>query len=466
MLLADTISDTKLCKRAVDKLVQKELRAGVQTIQYQLNTLMTTHGKSPFVTLFLDIDDTNEYVDEVAEIVNEILQQRIQGIKNEKGVYTTPAFPKLVYPLYEHNTHTDGKFYHVTKTAVECTSKRLYPDYISSKKMSEVYEGHVFAPMGCRSFLSPWKDENGDYKFEGRFNQGVVNLNIPQIGIIANKDLDLFWTLLDERLELCYEALMVRHNSLKGTLSDVSSTHWQYGAIARLRSGETIDKYLTDGYSTISLGYIDLYELTKLMTGESHTTEVGQAFALELLTYMKQVVDKWKHQTGIGFGLYGTPAESLCYRFARIDKHNFGVIEDVTDKGYYTNSYHVDVRENIDAFSKLEFESQFQQISTGGGISYTEIPNMQHNLDALEQLVLYIYDNIQYAEMNTKSDCCHEWLFEGEMLIKDDLTWYCPNCGNDDHSKMNVIRRTCGYLGYNMWNKGKTAEIGLRVMDL
>jgi ribonucleoside-triphosphate reductase len=332
--------------------------------------------------------------------------------------------------------------------------------------MREHYEGNVFSPMGCRSFLSPWKDENGNYKFEGRFNQGVVSLNLPQIGILAKGDMVKFWSLLDERLDLCYEALMCRHNALKGIRSDVSPVHWQYGAIARLEKGETIDRFLEGGYSTISLGYIGLYEVTKLMTGLSHTTDEGKEFALAVMNRLRKATDTWKADTGIAFGLYGTPAESLCYRFARIDQQRFGTIEDVTDKGYYTNSYHVDVRENIDAFSKFEFESQFQAISSGGAISYVEIPNMRKNLEAMEDIVRFIYDHIQYAEFNTKSDYCHVCGFDGEIEVNDDFEWECPVCHNKDHSKMNVTRRTCGYLGENFWNLGKTKEIKSRVLHL
>lgn len=443
-----------------------ELRSGVQTIQYQINTLMTTNGQSPFVTIFLNLREDDEYVEENAMIIEEILRQRYQGIKNEKGVYVTPAFPKLIYVLDEHNCLKGGKYDYITKLAVKCSSKRLYPDYISAKKMRENYEGNVFSPMGCRSFLSPWKDENGNYKFEGRFNQGVVSINLPQIAIIAKGDEDKFWSLFEERLQLCYDALMCRHNALKGIISDTSPVHWQYGAIARLEKGETIDKYLENGYSTISLGYIGLYECTKLMKGVSHTDPSATDFAVKVMKTMREHCEKWKQETGIGFGLYGTPAESLCYRFARIDKERFGTIKDVTDKGYYTNSYHVDVRENIDAFSKFTFESQFQQISSGGAISYVEIPNMRNNLEALEEVVKFIYDNIQYAEFNTKSDYCHVCGFDGEITINDNLEWECPNCGNKDQRKMNVTRRTCGYLGENFWNVGKTKEIKSRVLHL
>ena len=446
--------------------VQEELKAGVQTIQYQINTLMTTNGQSPFVTLFLYLDKDDEYIEENAQIIMEILRQRYEGIKNEKGVYITPAFPKLVYVLDEHNCLKGGKYDYVTELAVKCSSKRLYPDYISAKKMRENYEGNVFSPMGCRSFLSPWKDENGNYKFEGRFNQGVVSINLPQIALAAEGDEEKFWKLMDERLQLCFEALMCRHNALKGVKSDVSPIHWQYGAIARLDKGETIDKLLYGGYSSISLGYIGLYEVTKLMTGETQTSPKGEEFALRVMNRLRAATDKWKEETNIGFALYGTPAESLCYRFARIDKEKYGTVKDVTDKGYYTNSYHVDVREHIDAFSKFSFEAQFQKISSGGCISYVEIPNMQHNLEAMREVVKFIYDNIQYAEFNTKSDYCHVCGYDGEIMINDDNEWECPNCHNKDHRKMNVTRRTCGYLGENFWNLGKTKEIKARVLHL
>lgn len=443
-----------------------ELKSGVQTIQYQINTLMTTNGQSPFVTLFLNLEKDDPYIRENAMIIEEVLRQRLQGIKNEQGVYVTPAFPKLIYVLDEHNCFKGGEYDYITELAVRCSAKRMYPDYISAKKMRENYEGNVFSCMGCRSFLSPWKNENGNYKWEGRFNQGVVSINLPQIGIIAEGDEEKFWPLLEERLALCYEALMCRHHALEGTVSDVSPIHWQYGAIARLKKGETIDTLLHDGYSTLSLGYIGLYEVTKLMTGVSHTEAKGTEFALKVMNRLRAATDTWKKTTGLGFGLYGTPAESLCYRFAEIDKKKYGVIEDVTDKGYYTNSYHVDVREKIDAFSKFTFESQFQTISNGGAISYVEIPNMRHNLEALKELVKFIYDNIQYAEFNTKSDYCHVCGYDGEIIINDKLEWECPQCHNKDHSKMNVTRRTCGYLGENFWNVGKTKEINSRVLHI
>ena len=428
----DEFDDDTIEKLVQDRL-KDELKSGVQTIQYQINTLMTTNGQSPFVTLFLNLDENNEYIEENAMIVEEILRQRLEGIKNEKGVYVTPAFPKLIYVLDENNCLKGGKYDYITKLAVKCSAKRMYPDYISAKKMRENYEGNVFSCMGCRSFLSPWKDENGNYKFEGRFNQGVVSINLPQIGILAKGNEEVFWKLMDERLQLCFEALMCRHNALKGTLSDVSPIHWQYGAIARLDKGEKIDPLLYGGYSTMSLGYIGLYEVTKLMKGVSHTDPVGEEFALRVMNHMKEATDRWR---------------------------------DETDKGYYTNSYHVDVREKIDAFSKFSFESQFQKISSGGSISYVEIPNMRHNLEALEEVVKFIYDNIQYAEFNTKSDYCHVCGYDGEIKINDDLEWECPQCGNKDHSKMNVTRRTCGYLGENFWNVGKTKEINARVMHL
>ena len=461
----DEFDDDTIEKLVQDRL-KDELKSGVQTIQYQINTLMTTNGQSPFVTLFLNLDENNEYIEENAMIVEEILRQRLEGIKNEKGVYVTPAFPKLIYVLDENNCLKGGKYDYITYLAVKCSAKRMYPDYISAKKMRENYEGNVFSCMGCRSFLSPWKDENGNYKFEGRFNQGVVSINLPQIGILAKGNEEVFWKLMDERLQLCFEALMCRHNALKGTLSDVSPIHWQYGAIARLDKGEKIDPLLYGGYSTMSLGYIGLYEVTKLMKGVSHTDPVGEEFALRVMNHMKEATDRWRDETNIGFSLYGTPAESLCFRFARIDLEKFGEIKDITDKGYYTNSYHVDVREKIDAFSKFSFESQFQKISSGGSISYVEIPNMRHNLEALEEVVKFIYDNIQYAEFNTKSDYCHVCGYDGEIKINDDLEWECPQCGNKDHSKMNVTRRTCGYLGENFWNVGKTKEINARVMHL
>lgn len=463
--LDSSFSDEQI-EQIVSVWTKEELQAGVQTMQYQINTLMTTNGQSPFVTLFLHIDEDDPYIEENALIIEEVFLQRYQGIKNEKGVYVTPAFPKLVYVLDEHNCLKGGKYDYLTKLAAKCSAKRMYPDYISAKKMRENYEGNVFSCMGCRSFLSPWKDENGKYKFEGRFNQGVVSLNLPQIALIAKGDDERFWNLLDERLQLCFEALMCRHQALLGVRSDTSPIHWQYGAIARLQKGETIDELLKNGYSTLSLGYIGIYETTVMMRQCSHTTPKGREFACKLMKHLRKTADQWKEKTKLGFALYGTPAESLCYRFARIDKKRFGDIKDVTDKGYYTNSYHVDVREKIDAFSKLTFESGFQNLSSGGAISLVEIPNMRHNMEALEAAIQYIYDNIQYAEFNTKSDYCQCCGYDGEIMINQDFEWECPQCGNKDHAKMNVVRRTCGYLGENFWNVGKTKEIRSRVVHL
>ena len=459
------IADEIIEEMAGDML-KTEIKAGVQTIQYQINTLMTTNGQAPFVTLFLHLDENDEYIKENAMIIEEVLKQRYQGIKNEKGVYVTPAFPKLIYVLDECNNLSGGKYDYLTKLAVKCSAKRMYPDYISAKKMKENYEGNIFSPMGCRSFLSPWKDENGNYKFEGRFNQGVVSINLPQVALVADGDEEKFWLELEQRLELCREALMCRHYSLLGTVSDVSPIHWQHGAIARLDKGETIDHLLKNGYSTLSLGYIGIYETTKLMKNVSHTTKEGHDFAVKLMKKLRDTTKRWKQETGLGFALYGTPAESLCYKFARIDREKFGTIKDITDKGYYTNSYHVDVREEIDAFEKLRFESEFQTLSLGGAISYIELPNMNNNPEALETIVKFIYNNIQYAEFNTKSDYCHECGFDGEITINEDYEWECPNCGNKEQAKLTVVRRTCGYLGENFWNVGKTKEIKARVLHL
>ena len=460
----------ELDNATVEKLAaartRDELKSGVQTIQYQINTLMTTNGQSPFVTLFLVLREGDPYIRENAAIIQEILEQRMEGIKNEKGVYITPAFPKLVYVLDECNCLKGGEYDYLTELAVRCSAKRMYPDYISAKIMRQNCEGNVFSPMGCRSFLAPWKNENGAYQFEGRFNQGVVSLNLPQIGILSGRSEEKFWPLLEERLELCFEALMCRHEALKLIRSDVSPIHWQFGAIARLGKGESIEPLLYGGYSSISLGYIGLYEVTKLVKGCSHTEPEGEDFALRLMHHLRATTNRWKAETNIGFALYGTPAESLCYRFARIDKERFGTIEDVTDKGYYTNSYHIDVREDVDAFTKFSFESQFQTISSGGAISYVEIPNMRHNLEAMEDVVRFIYDNIQYAEFNTKSDYCQVCGYDGEIVVNEHNRWECPNCGNLDTAKMNVTRRTCGYLGENYWNEGKTREIKSRVLHL
>ena len=460
-------NNEELAKDLANDMKMKDLRDGVQTIRYQLSTLQTTNGQAPFSTIYLEIEEGNEYEEEMALICEEMIKQRLEGMKNYKGQEIGEAFPKLVYLLDEHNCLEGGKYDYITKLAAECTAKRLVPDYQSAKIMRMNYEGNTFPPMGCRSHLSPWKDGNGDYKWYGRFNQGVISLNLPQIGIIANGDMELFWELLDQRLALCKEALITRHNMLLGTVSDVSPIHWQHGAIARLEKGEAIDKLLNEGYSTLSLGYVGIHEMVQAMLGVSHTTPEGEKFALEVMNHMKDACDEWKNETGLGFGLYGTPAENLIYRFCRLDKARFGEIKNVTDRLYYTNSYHVHVCEEIDAFSKLKFESQFHDISLGGCISYIEVPDMNKNLEAVEDIINFIYHNIQYAEINTKSDLCFKCGFNGEMqLDKESLTWHCPSCGNSDENEMQVMRRTCGYIGTNFWNKGRTAEIGDRVLHL
>lgn len=448
------------------KLTQRDLESGIQTIQYQINTLMTSNGQAPFVTLFMHMEDDFEYADELAMIIEEILKQRIQGIKNECGVYVTPAFPKLVYVLDENNIYKDSKYYYLTQTAIKCTAKRMYPDYISAKKMRENYEGNVFAPMGCRAFLSPWKDKDGNYKFDGRFNMGVVSLNLPQIAIVSGGDEDKFFEILDKRLDLCRKACLLRYDILKNVTSDSSPIHWRHGAIARLEEHEPIRPLLENGYATVTLGYIGLYEATYLVRHTPHTDEHATDFALKVMRTMNEKLNSWKKEDGLGYALYGTPAESLCYRFAKKDLERFGEIKNVTDKGYYTNSFHVDVRENISVFDKFKFEAQFQTLSKGGCISYAEIPNMANNLEALETIVQYIYDNIQYAEFNTKSDYCHVCGYDGEIIINDHNEWECPQCHNKDQAKMNVTRRTCGYLGENFWNEGKTKEIKQRVLHI
>ena len=465
----NTLSDKEI-EKIVRIGVEEELRSGVQTIQYQINTLMTTNGQTPFVTLFLNLKKDDPYIEENAMIIEEILNQRIQGVKNEVGVYVTPAFPKLVYVLDEHNCLKGGKYDYLTKLAVKCSAKRMYPDYISAKKMRENYEGNVFSPMGCRSFLAPWKDENGNYKFEGRFNQGVVSINLPQIGILANGDEDKFWKLFDERLDLCYRALMCRHERLKGTPSDVAPILWQHGALARLKKGETIDKLLYGGYSTISLGYAGLYECVKYMTGKSHTDPSATPFAIEVMQHLNDACAKWKEKENIDFSLYGTPIESTTYKFAKCLQKRFGKIEGVTDRNYITNSYHIHVTEHINAFDKLTFESQFQKLSPGGAISYVEVPDMQDNIDAVLAVMKHIYNNIMYAELNTKSDYCMACGYDGEIQIEKDengkLIWVCPNCGNKNQDMMSVARRTCGYIGTQFWNQGRTQEIKERVLHL
>ena len=450
---------------AEDRMLE-ELKSGIQTIRYQLSTLHTSNGQSPFSTIYLEIEEGHEYEREMALICEEMINQRLEGMKNHKGQQIGEEFPKLVYLLDEHNCLEGGKYDYITKLAAKCNTKRLVPDYQSAKIMRKNYEGCTFPPMGCRSHLSPWKDENGKYKWYGRFNQGVISLNLVQVALTANKDMDKFWEILDERLELCKEALMVRHNLLMGTTSDVSPIHWQHGGIARLKKGEKIDSLLKDGYSTLSLGYVGVYEMTQAMLGVSHTTKEGEEFALKVMHHLNNTCQRWKKETGLGFGLYGTPGESLTSRFCRIDKQKFGEIKNVTDRMYYTNSYHVHVTEEIDAFSKLQFESQFHDISLGGCISYVEVPDMSKNLTAVEQIINYIYHNIQYAEINTKPDVCFKCGYEGEILLDNDLEWYCPNCGNREKEEMQVMRRTCGYIGSNMWGKGRTQEIGQRVLHL
>ena len=449
-----------------DKRLKEEIKAGIQTIQFQVNTFNTSNGQSPFLTVFMYISENPEYEKETAMLIEEVLNQRYEGMKNEVGVPVTPSFPKLIFVLDENNVSKDSKYYYLKKLACKCVAKRMMPDFISAKIMKQNYDGEVFPCMGCRSFLSNWKDENGKYKWYGRFNQGVVTLNLVDVGLSADKDMDKFWDILDERLRLCYQALMLRHERLEGTSTTISPIHWQYGAIARLSKDDKIDDLLHNGYSTISLGYAGLYECVLSMLGASHTTEEGEKFALAVMNKLKATCDKWKKDTGIGFGLYGTPLESTTYKFARKLRDRFGVIEGITDKDYITNSYHVNVREEIDAFRKLGFEAQFQKISSGGAVSYVEVTNLNNNLDAIEQIVDYMYDTIQYAEINTKSDYCQVCGFDGEILLDENLEWYCPNCGNRDHKKMNVCRRTCGYLGDNFWNRGRTQDINDRYIHL
>lgn len=466
------ISEEKINEVAEKRLID-EIRKGVQTIQYQVVTLLTTNGQAPFVTVFMYLNETKNEQEkaDLALIIEETLKQRIQGVKNEKGVWITPAFPKLIYVLEEDNITEDGKYWYLTELAAKCTAKRMVPDYISEKKMKELKEGNCFPVMGCRSNLSPWKDENGNYKFYGRFNQGVVTINLVDVACSSGKDMNKFWKIFDERLDLCYRALMCRHNRLMGTKSDAAPILWQHGAIARLKQGETIDKLLVGGYSTISLGYAGLYECVKYMTGMSHTDENGgKQFALEVMQHMNDACNKWKEETSIGFGIYGTPLESTTYKFAKCLQKRFGIIKGVTDKNYITNSYHVHVSEEIDAFTKLKFEAPFQELSTGGAISYVEVPNMQDNIPAVLEIIKYIYENIMYAELNTKSDYCQNCGYDGEIKIVTDengkLIWQCPKCGNTDQDTMNVARRTCGYIGTQYWNQGRTQEIKDRVLHL
>ena len=459
-----------------EKRLREEIRRGVQTIQYQVVTLLTTNGQAPFVTVFMYLGEAkNEQErDDLALIIEETLLQRYQGVKNEQGVWVTPAFPKLIYVLEEDNIHEDSKYWYLTKLAAKCTAKRMVPDYISEKKMLELKvdkngEGHCYTCMGCRSFLTPYVDENGKPKYYGRFNQGVVTINLPDVALSSGGNIEKFWQIFDERLELCHRALLCRHERLKGTLSDAAPILWQHGACARLKKGEPIDKLLYGGYSTISLGYAGLYECVKYMTGKSHTDPSATPFALSIMNKMNDACQKWKAMHNIDFSLYGTPLESTTYKFAKCLQKRFGIIEGITDKGYITNSYHVNVAEPIDAFQKLEFEAQFQHLSPGGAISYIEVPDMQNNLDAVLNVMKFIYDHIIYAELNTKSDYCQVCGWDGEIQIVEEdgkLIWKCPQCGNTDQDKMNVARRTCGYIGTQFWNQGRTQEIKDRVLHL
>ena len=459
-----------------EKRLREEIRRGVQTIQYQVVTLLTTNGQAPFITVFMYLGEARSQQEkaDLAVIIEEMLLQRYQGVKNEKGVWVTPAFPKLIYVLEEDNIHEDSKYWYLTELAAKCTAKRMVPDYISEKKMLELKvdkngEGHCYPCMGCRSFLTPYVDENGKPKYYGRFNQGVVTVNLPDIALSSGGNIEKFWRIFDERMELCHRALLCRHERLKGTLSDAAPILWQYGACARLKKGEPIDKLLYGGYSTISLGYAGLYECVKYMTGKSHTDPAATPFALEIMHRLNDACKKWKAQHNIDFSLYGTPLESTTYKFAKCLQKRFGVIEGITDKGYITNSYHVHVTEPIDAFTKLEFEAQFQHLSPGGAISYVEVPDMQNNIPAVLEVMKFIYDHIIYAELNTKSDYCQVCGWDGEISVVEEdgkLIWKCPQCGNTDQDKMNVARRTCGYIGTQFWNQGRTQEIKDRVLHL
>ena len=460
----------------VEKRLREEISRGVQTIQYQVVTLLTTNGQAPFVTVFMYLGEARSEREkaDLAIIIEETLLQRYKGVKNEEGVYVTPAFPKLIYVLEEQNIHEDSPYYYLTKLAAKCTARRMVPDYISEKKMLELKidkngDGHCYTCMGCRSFLTPYVDENGQPKYYGRFNQGVVTINLPDVALSSGGNIEKFWKIFDERLELCHRALMCRHERLKGTTSDAAPIRWQYGALARLKKGEPIDKLLYGGYSTISLGYAGLYECVKYMTGKSHTDPSATPFALSVMQHMNDACKKWKAEHNIDFSLYGTPLESTTYKFAKCMQKRFGIVPGINDKGYITNSYHIHVTEEIDAFSKLAFEAKFQQLSPGGAISYVEVPDMQQNLEAVLQVMKFIYDNIMYAELNTKSDYCQVCGWDGEIeIVEEDgkLIWKCPKCGNTDQSKMNVARRTCGYIGTQYWNQGRTQEIKERVLHL
>ena len=438
--------------------LHEEIKAGIQTIQYQINTFSTSNGQAPFLSIFMYISEEPGYEKETAMLIEEMLRQRIQGMKNEAGAYITPAFPKLLYVTDKNNIYPGSEYFYLTELAAECVSKRMMPDFISAKIMRQNYDGEVFPCMGCRSFLAPWKDENGNYKWYGRFNQGVVTLNLVDVGLSADKDIDTFWNILDERLNLCYQALMLRHERLENTPLSTSPIHWKYGGLSRL-DGDNFNELLHNGYSSISLGYAGLYECVMSLIGQSHTTPEGEKLAINIMQHLRDACDKWKKETGIGFSLYGTPLESTTYKLAKCLKKRFGIIPGVTDHDYVTNSYHVNVREHISAEDKLKFESQFQNISSGGAVSYIETCNLANNIPAVIELMQFMYENIQYAEMNGKFDYCQECGFEGEMKLNDNNEWYCPCCGNRNHEKLNIARRTCGYIGDNFWNKGRTAEI-------
>lgn len=460
------------CEKYAKEDLKKEITDGVQTFQYQINSMTTTNGQAPFLSVCMYLGETKKYKEELAMLIEEFLKQRIQGMKNEKGVYITPAFPKLLYVLEEDNINKKGKYYYLTKLAAECTAKRMVPDYISEKIMKELKvdsngDGQCYPCMGCRSFLTPYVDKDGKPKYYGRFNQGVVTINLVDVALSADKDPELFWNILDDRLELCHRALQIRHKRLSKVTSDVAPILWQHGALARLKKGESIHELLHDGYSTISLGYAGLYECVKFMTGHSHTDGgKGKEFGLQVMQRLVDKCEEWKEAERVDYSVYGTPIESTTYKFAKCLKERFGVIKGITDRDYITNSYHVPVFEEIDAFSKLELESEFQKLSPGGAISYIETPNLSNNLDVVMEVIKFIYDNIMYAELNTKLDYCQECGYTGEILIDDDLEWYCPNCGNKDHDKLNVARRTCGYIGSNFWNKGRTQEIKERVIHI
>ena len=461
------------CKKFADEDTRKEIADGVQTFNYQVNSMTNTNGQAPFLSVCMYLNETEEYKDELALIIEEFLRQRILGFKNEKGIYITPAFPKLLYVLEEDNIKEGTKYWYLTKIAAECTSKRLVPDYISEKKMKEYKvdkngEGQCYPCMGCRSFLTPYVDpETNQPKYYGRFNQGVVTINLPDVALSSKGDMDKFWKIFDERLDLCHKALKIRHKRLSNVTSDVAPILWQYGALARLEKGESIHELLHHGYSTISLGYAGLYECVKYMTGKSHTDgELGEEFGMKIMSHLNDMCKKWKEEEDIDYSVYGTPIESTTYKFAKCLKERFGTVEGITDRKYITNSYHVPVFEEIDAFSKLRIESKFQKLSPGGAISYVETPNLTNNLDAILEIIQFIYDNIMYAELNTKSDYCQVCGFDGEIQIDENLEWYCPNCGNRDHNTLNVARRTCGYIGTNFWNKGRTQEIKERVLHI